>query len=118
MFARTQFHAKRSWVTTGISANRPWRAFLAFPYLFPGAYTQPQQLTADQYGWIHSPSPYANVAGAGVSFESNPIGYLQSLNHNPLDLADNLPTPTTPIITAGSDRDADAADLVGISDLA
>ncbi len=87
-----------------ISAATP---SLAFPYIFPGAYTQPQMLTADQYGWIHSPSPYANVIqadgfGQGVNFESNPIGYLQSLNHNPLDLADNLPTPTTPLITHGT----------------
>jgi prepilin-type N-terminal cleavage/methylation domain-containing protein len=80
---------------------------LAFPYIFPGAYTIPQILSADQYGWIHSPSPYANVIqadgnGQGMMFESNPLGYLQSLNHNPLDLADNVPTPSTPPITHGS----------------
>ncbi len=82
-------------------------ALLAFPYIFPGAYTHPQILSADQYGWIHSPSPYANVippfgTNAAQTFEQNPIGYLQCLNHNPLDLADNLPTPTTPPITGGN----------------
>jgi prepilin-type N-terminal cleavage/methylation domain-containing protein len=71
-------------------------AFLAFPFIFPGAYTYPQFLSADQYGWIHSPSPYANVNGQATTFEQNPLGYLQSLNHNPLDLADNLPTPAIP----------------------
>ena len=90
-----------------ISKNNPGVAFLAFPYMFPGAYTQPQIVSADQYGWIHSPSPYANVIqsdgfGQGVMFETNPLAYLQSLNHNPLDLADNLPTPATPLITHGN----------------
>ena len=37
-----------------------------------------------------------------TDFEQNPIGYLQCLNHNPLDLADNLPTPSTPPITQGN----------------
>ncbi len=87
-----------------VSAATP---FLAFPYIFPGAYTRAQYVSADQYGWIHSPSPYANVIqadgfGQGVNFESNPLGYLQSLNHNPLDLADNLTTPSTPLITHGT----------------
>src|SRR5262249_23094815 len=77
---------------------------LAFPYIYPGAYTIPQIVSNDQYGWIHSPSPYASVIqadgfGQGMMFETNPIGYLNSLNHNPLDLADNLTTPTTPAIT-------------------
>jgi prepilin-type N-terminal cleavage/methylation domain-containing protein len=82
-------------------------ALLAFPYIFPGAYTHPQILSADQYGWIHSPSPYANVippfgTNAAQTFEQNTLGYLQCLNHNPLDLADNLPTPSTPPITGGN----------------
>ena len=29
-------------------------------------------------------------------------GYLQSLNHNPLDLGDNLPTPVNPPIIGGN----------------
>ena len=40
--------------------------------------------------------------GQGTAFEQNPLGYLNSLNHNPLDLADNLPTPSNPAITHGN----------------
>jgi prepilin-type N-terminal cleavage/methylation domain-containing protein len=81
--------------------------FLAFPYIFPGAYSRPQVVSADQFGWIHSPTPYANVIqadgnGQAMTFEQSPLQYLQSINHNPLDLADNLPTPTTPQITHGN----------------
>jgi prepilin-type N-terminal cleavage/methylation domain-containing protein len=80
---------------------------LGFPYIYPGAYTHPQILSAAQYGWIHSPSPYANVIqadgnGQGFTFEQNPLGYLTSMNHNPLDVADNLPTPSIPPITHGN----------------
>jgi hypothetical protein len=81
-------------------------ATMAFPYVYPGAYTTPQQLSDYRYGWIHSPSPYANVYGNLVSFDPGLPGtfpaqpphpqswwYLQNINHNPLDLGDNLPTP-------------------------
>jgi prepilin-type N-terminal cleavage/methylation domain-containing protein len=65
---------------------------MAFPYIFPGAYSQPQNLANGyQLGWIHSPDP---VSG-GVTYDSNPSVYLQSLNHNPIDVGDNLPTPAT-----------------------
>ncbi len=70
--------------------------FLAFPYLFPGSYSAPQALGNDQYGWIHSPSPVANFGGTAVTFDTSPLAYLNSINHNPLDLGDNLPTPTNP----------------------
>jgi prepilin-type N-terminal cleavage/methylation domain-containing protein len=72
---------------------------LAFPYLFPGSYSVPQLLTNNAQnvvGWIHSPSPAANVGGAAVTFDANPLSYLQNMNHNPLDLGDNLPTPLIP----------------------
>jgi type II secretory pathway component PulJ len=72
---------------------------LPFPYLFPGSYSVPQVLNNDQYGWIHSPSPLANhvdpITGlsTAVQFDTNPLPYLQAINHNPLDVGDNLPTP-------------------------
>jgi prepilin-type N-terminal cleavage/methylation domain-containing protein len=72
---------------------------LGFPYLFPGSYSVPQLLqnnNQNHFGWIHSPSPMANVGGANVTFDTNPLAYLQAMNHNPLDLGDNLPTPLTP----------------------
>ncbi len=111
------------------SPNGPFIALFAnglevFPYIFPGAYSYPQVVSNDQFGWIHSPSPYANVpqtapnppysTGSGLPFESPPIvdangrpvsgplAYLQSLNHNPLDLGDNLPTPANPPMIDGN----------------
>jgi len=66
---------------------------LAFPYIFPGAYSVPQQVANDQYGLIHSPTPSAVVAAAQVNFDQQPAVYLQNLNHNLLDLGDNLPLP-------------------------
>ena len=85
----------------------PAAAYLAFPYIFPGAYSCPQVVSQDQYGWIHSPTPYANVVppygnNQALTFEQNPLGYLECLNHNPLDVGDNLPTPTTPPILNGN----------------
>jgi hypothetical protein len=67
----------------------PW---LAFPYVFPGAYSKAQHISGSNYqvGWIHSPTPVYGVPS--TTFDTNPLGYLQSLNHNPLDLGDNLPT--------------------------
>jgi prepilin-type N-terminal cleavage/methylation domain-containing protein len=71
-----------------------------FPFVFPGAYSQAQSLSSgQQIGWIHSPAPYSYVPGSGggctgTQFDASPLAYLQSLNHNPLDLGDNLPTLT------------------------
>jgi hypothetical protein len=79
---------------------------LAFPYIFPGAYTYPQLLNNDQYGWIHSPTPVVNDKPPGTNtyqFDTNALVYLNNINHNPLDVGDNttIPdanynTPTTP----------------------
>jgi hypothetical protein len=82
-------------------ANAPVSTIMAFPFVFPGAYSSPQILTSDAYGWIHAPSPFANVPSGGnncsaVQFDSSPLPYLLSLNHNPLDTGDNLPTPNFP----------------------
>jgi type II secretory pathway component PulJ len=81
-------------------------ATMAFPYVYPGAYSVPQQVSASQLGLIHSPSPAANVPasatqGQPVPFDpglanGNPLIYLQNMNHNPLDMGDNLPTPAAP----------------------
>jgi hypothetical protein len=102
--------------------NAPgFRGLLGFPWIFPGAYSQAQKLTtATQVaGWIHAPAPVANVpqgngSGAEVSFDSavaglpNPTGalfYLQSMNHNPLDIRDNLPTAFNPALAVGVGTD-------------
>lgn len=73
-------------------------SLLAFPYVFPGAYSVAQALPNAGYqsGWIHAPAPMANVAGSLTSFDSGPLAYLLNLNHNPLDVGDNLPTPANP----------------------
>jgi prepilin-type N-terminal cleavage/methylation domain-containing protein len=70
-------------------------ATMAFPYIFPGAYSQPQTVSNNnwQLGWIHSPMPAANVGNSAVNYDSNPAVYLQNLNHNPVDIGDNLPQP-------------------------
>ena len=61
---------------------------MPFPYIFPGAYTQPETDLA-QLGWIHSPTPDQTTA----PFSTDPLTYLHRLNHNPLDLGDNLYRP-------------------------
>jgi type II secretory pathway component PulJ len=72
---------------------------MAFPFVFPGAYSLPQSLPNNAFGyglgWIHSPEPTAvDATGNLHQFDgNNPLGYLQSINHNPLDLGDNLPLP-------------------------
>jgi prepilin-type N-terminal cleavage/methylation domain-containing protein len=78
----------------------PAMNILGFPFVFPGAYSKAQQLaTGTKCGWIHAPSPYSlvPVSGGGCTateFDSSPLGYLTAMNHNPLDLGDNLPTQT------------------------
>jgi type II secretory pathway component PulJ len=52
--------------------------YFAFPYIFPGAYSQPDPLAVGtNRGWIHSLDPSGN-----------------SFNHQPLDVGDSLPIPT------------------------
>ncbi len=65
--------------------------------------------------------PQANVvqgagatAGAFANFDTSPLPYLQNLNHNPLDMGDNLPTPNNPT-TAQTVRQPD---VVGFPHLA
>ena len=81
---------------TGTYAARPALGMLAFPYVFPAAYSRPQALATDAYGWIHSPNPEVSIRGGPrtVSTSSRWL-YLQNINHNPLDTGDNLPLPVT-----------------------
>ena len=80
-----------------IPANRQALGAMAFPFVFPGAYSMPQTLTTAAYGWIHSPNPEVNIgspsAPVAVTYQGNTLGYLQNLNHNPLDTGDNLSIP-------------------------
>jgi hypothetical protein len=77
--------------------NNPGANSLAFPYVFPGAYSKAQALTSDAFGWIHAPAPFAVDATQPTpnryQFDQQPFLYLQYLNHNPIDVGDNLPTP-------------------------
>ncbi len=65
---------------------------MPFPYIFPGAYSQPDGFTGaySGYGWIHSPNPIANF---NTSFYSNLLAQLNNLNHAPLLGGDNVQTP-------------------------
>lgn len=66
--------------------------FQSFPFLYRGAFSQAQNLgTGSPYGWIHSPAPFSTDGTNLYSF--NQVEYLKYLNHNPMDLGDNLPTP-------------------------
>ncbi len=77
-----------------IILNNPGAAFLAFPYIFPGAYSQPQNLVNGyQMGWIHSPTPAVGNPAATFDGPQGPLYYLQNMNHNPVDVGDNLPQP-------------------------
>ena len=68
----------------------------AFPFVFPGAYSRPQFLNNFDAGWIHSPEPIVVDANNNpYQFDYAPLLYLQNLNHNPIDVGDNLPLPTT-----------------------
>ncbi len=69
---------------------------LAFPYIYPNAYSQTDfNPTMVNYGTVHSldptitPIPTAMRPNLGSAIDP-------AFNHNPLDLGDNLPYPTTP----------------------
>jgi type II secretory pathway pseudopilin PulG len=91
----------------GIYTPRPALGMLAFPYVFPAAYSRPQQLGTPanplyNYGWIHSPNPVVlTAAGATLQYDQSPLAYLQNINHNPLDVGDNLP-PHPPFLPNAS----------------
>ncbi len=79
-----------NWYTTN-----PGLSHMSFPFLYPNSYSMPQTLSGSttHVGWIHSPNPMAFINNSGVTFDSNPLAYLSALNHNPLDVGDNLPIP-------------------------
>jgi hypothetical protein len=80
-----------------------FRGLTAFPFVFSGAYSAPQTLNAGgaPVGWIHSPNPVAydpnNLVNPNVYFDINALGYLRLINHNPIDIGDNLVPPGTAI---------------------
>ncbi len=57
-------------------------ATVAFPYVYPYAYSKPDPSNAA--GWIHSPDPTLSVTT---------VAGLNAINHSPLELGDNLPSP-------------------------
>lgn len=67
---------------------------LPFPFVFPGAYSKPviAQATAGM-GWIHGPDPTNSQLT---------LTALNQLNHNPIDVGDSLPYPTSAGTSAGS----------------
>lgn len=57
-------------------------ATVAFPYVYPYAYSKPD--TSNAAGWIHSPDPTLSVTT---------VAGLSAINHSPLEIGDNLPAP-------------------------
>jgi len=72
---------------------------MAFPFVYPGAYSKPQKLANYAYGWIHSPDPVVAFNGNAAQYDvaTQTMNYLQNLNHNPLDTGDNLQVPVSGI---------------------
>ena len=70
---------------------------MAFPFVYPGAYSRPQTLANYAYGWIHSPDPVVPINGNAVQYDQagQALTYLQNINHNPLDIGDNLQIPVS-----------------------
>lgn len=62
---------------------------MAFPYLFPGAYSQPDTYNGalTNGGWIHSTDRNPAVAFTGA------LDQLSRINHSPLESGDSLPPP-------------------------
>ena len=65
---------------------------MAFPYLFPGAYSQadPSSLAlapVNALGHIHTPDP---------GIDQTTLAGLNLLNHGPIDIGDSLPIPSRP----------------------
>ena len=67
---------------------------MAFPYVYPGAYSRPDATSGSLagYGWIHSLDPSFpdpdNPPNPAVTLDQ-----LRKLNHSPLELGDSLPIP-------------------------
>ena len=70
---------------------------MAFPYIFPGAYSQPDPTAGSLsgLGWIHSTDPtLVSTTNAALDQLAN-VTTPGVVNHNPLQAGDNLPRPQT-----------------------
>jgi Prokaryotic N-terminal methylation motif len=86
-------HAPNNYVSNLKVPGGKLSSSMAFPYMFPGAYTQPETDSGlPQLGWIHSPTPDQTTNTFRTS-STNAKLYLDRLNHNPLDVGDNLYRP-------------------------
>ena len=87
-----------------VPANRPGLGAMAFPFVFPGAYSRPQTLgnppNTSNYGWIHSPDPVVPINDNAVQYDQagQALTYLQNINQNPLDVGDNLQIPVSGLV--------------------
>ena len=73
---------------------------MAFPFVYPGAYSRPQVLTTADLiaGWIHSPEPQVAVAGNHVQYDGpnqSPLDVPPEPEPQPAGLGDNLPDPSS-----------------------
>lgn len=59
---------------------------MAFPYIYPNAYSKADPFTSSDYGPIHSLDP---------SIDTTKMGVAPPYNHNPLDVGDPLGGPTS-----------------------
>jgi hypothetical protein len=72
---------------------------MAFPYIYPYAYSQPDPTGLQGLGWIHSPDPSNHLSNvASTAYDPNNVyaNSLNRLNHAPLDAGDSLPAPQLP----------------------
>ena len=100
-FYASYYQANTGAFTLPNTAGNP--VLLGFPYIFPGAYSVPQVLNKDQFGWIHSPTPVVADKPPGTNtyqFDTNALVYLNNINHNPLDANDNVAIPDPNYLTA------------------
>ena len=85
-----------------INSQRAFASYdaLAFPFIFPGAYTNPDPFSANNgLGWIHSLNPdWKNmpVATLGTPNSAGTANTLYNINHNPIDVGDSLALPSKP----------------------
>ena len=102
-----------NYVTPAEAGPGRQRQYHGFPLRFSGASTT-SETQGQGLGRIHSPTPAVNIgspaAPVAATYETNTLPYLNGLNHNPLDIGDNLPVP--PNVAAIH------TDLVGVSHVA
>lgn len=68
---------------------------MAFPYIFPAAFSKPDVFTGSLggAGWINSVDPSTTFTSSATT--TTALAQLLNLNHAPLDLGDNLPLPAS-----------------------